>query len=71
MRLSQSLENVVVEPGSIKRSITLGVRLHSLKGEQSQVINVTVRIDSTVQQVMQYIAQISQCPPTFLNLFHA
>ena len=59
VRLSQSLENVVVDPASLLRSIQIGVRLHSLKGEQSQVINVTLRIDTTVQQVMQYVAQIA------------
>ena len=61
---------MVVEPASLKRYIQVGLRLHSLKGEQSQVINITVRIDSSVLQLLQYIAQIAQCPTTFINLYH-
>lgn len=35
VRLSTSLENVVVDPSDLKRSIRVGLRIHSLKGEQS------------------------------------
>ena len=70
VRLSTSLENVIVEPTDLKRSIRVAMRLHSLKGEQCQIVNVTVRIDSSVQQLLQYVASIAQCPTNFINLYH-
>lgn len=59
VRLSTSLENVIVEPSDLKRSIRVAMRLHSMKGEQCQIVNVTIRIDSSVQQLLQYVALIA------------
>lgn len=52
VRLSTSLENVIVDPSDLKRSVRVGLRLHSLKGEQSQIVTLAVRIDSSVAQLL-------------------
>jgi hypothetical protein len=40
VRLSNSLENVVVDPSTLKRLIALNIRLHSYKGGESHNISV-------------------------------
>ena len=52
VRLSQSLENVVVASSDLRRTVRVALRLHSIKGEQSQVVQVSVRLDSSVQQLL-------------------
>jgi len=52
VRLSTSLENVVVDPSDLKRNIKVNLRIHSVKGAECQIINISVRIDSTVLQLL-------------------
>ncbi len=35
VRLSTTLENVVVDPGDLKRMISIQLRIHSIKGADS------------------------------------
>lgn len=70
VRLSNSLENVLVDPAQIKRLIALNIRLHSYKGGESHNIVLQMRVDATVQQVLAYIGMLQQIPMNFINLFH-
>ena len=56
VRLSQSLENVLVNPADIKRNISVTVRIHSYLGHEAQNISIKLRVDSSVQSVLNYIA---------------
>ena len=47
--MSTSLENVTVDPPDLKRSIKINVRLHTIKGELNQVVQISTRIDTSVQ----------------------
>lgn len=46
------------------------MRLHTIKGELNQVVQISTRIDTSVQALLGYISQIAQCPPNFINIFH-
>jgi hypothetical protein len=70
VRLSTSLENVLVEAADLKRIVSLNIRNHSAKGGEAQNIQIHVRCDSTVVQLLQYISQLSQVPANFINLYH-
>ncbi len=70
VRLSNSLENVLVDPSTLKRLIALNIRLHSYKAGESHHIVLNMRVDATVQQVLTYIGMLQQIPMNFLNLFH-
>eukprot|EP00347_Sterkiella_histriomuscorum_P014554 403360432 len=70
VRLSTSLENVIVDSSDLKRVIALNIRNHSSKGGEAQTIQIHVRCDSSIVQLLQYIAQISQVPANFINLYH-
>lgn len=70
VRLSNSLENVLVSPLDLKRIITVSVRIHTFKGQEAQSINVKVKVDSTILQLLQYLAQIAQVAPNFINIYH-
>lgn len=40
VRLSSSLENVIVEPGELRRVISIQIRIHSFKGGEAQNIRM-------------------------------
>jgi hypothetical protein len=48
VRLSSSLENVLVEPSDLRRVISVYIRIHSFKGGEAQNIKMQVKVDSTV-----------------------
>ena len=48
VRLSNTLENVIVDPNDLKRVITVQVRIHSFKGQEAEIINMKVKVDSTI-----------------------
>ena len=52
VRLSTTLENVVVQPSDLKRMISINFRVHVVKGTESQIFTVHVRIDSSIQQLL-------------------
>ena len=70
VRLSQSLENVLVQPSDIRRMISVTVRIHSFQGYEAQNINIKVKVDSSILQLLQYISQIAQIAPNFINIYH-
>ena len=71
VRLSQTLENVVVEQEDIQRIIKLQVRIHSCKeNQEQQTIFISLKVDSTIQQLLNYIASIAQVAPNFLNIYY-
>ena len=71
VRLSSTLENILVEPTDLKRIITIQVRIHSYKGlQESQTIAIKIRCDNSVLQLLTYIAQIAQVAPNFINIYH-
>ena len=61
---------MVVKPSDLKRMIAVNMRLHSVKGTESQIVTVHTRIDNSVQNLLQYIAQIAQCSTSFVNIYH-
>ena len=52
VRLSTSLENVIVEPSDLKRMISVQMRLHSSKAGESQIVHIHVKLDSSIQQLL-------------------
>lgn len=48
VRLSQSLENVLVQPSDILRYISIEVRIHSFQGHEAQNVNIKLKVDATV-----------------------